>query len=64
MAHRSPQTYIYLSIVAAIATMGLKFASFALTGSIGLYSDAAESGVNLTAALFALWALTIAARGQ
>lgn len=62
MAHRFPQTYIYLSIVAAIATMGLKFASFALTGSVGLYSDAAESGVNLVAALFALWALTVAAR--
>lgn len=62
MARRSPQTYIYLSIVAAIATMGLKVASFALTRSVGLYSDAAESGVNLTAALFALWALTIAAR--
>jgi cation diffusion facilitator family transporter len=62
MARRSPQTYIYLSIVAAIATMGLKVASFALTSSVGLYSDAAESGVNLTAALFALWALTIAAR--
>jgi cation diffusion facilitator family transporter len=62
MARRSPQTYIYLSIAAAIATMGLKFASFALTQSVGLYSDAAESGVNLTAALFALWALTIASR--
>jgi cation diffusion facilitator family transporter len=58
----NPQSYIYLSIVAALVTMGLKFGSFALTGSVGLYSDAAESGVNLVAALFALWALTVAAR--
>jgi cation diffusion facilitator family transporter len=62
MARRSPQTYIYLSIAAAIATMGLKVTAFTLTSSVGLYSDAAESGVNLTAALFALWALTIAVR--
>jgi cation diffusion facilitator family transporter len=62
MNRQSPRTYISLSILAAIVTMGLKFASYALTDSMGLFSDAAESGVNLIAALFAMWALTVAAR--
>jgi cation diffusion facilitator family transporter len=62
MNRQSPRTYIGLSIGAALVTMGLKFASYGLTDSMGLFSDAAESGVNLIAALFALWALTVAAR--
>jgi cation diffusion facilitator family transporter len=62
MGHRSPRAYIALSISAALVTMALKFASYGLTDSIGLFSDAAESGVNLIAALFGLWALTLAAR--
>jgi cation diffusion facilitator family transporter len=62
MSRRSPRAYIALSIAAAIATMALKFTAYFLTGSMGLFSDAAESCVNLTAAVFALWALTIAAR--
>jgi cation diffusion facilitator family transporter len=47
-----------VSIVAAIATLGLKFGAYALTGSVGLLSDAVESSVNVVAAftaLFALW---------
>jgi cation diffusion facilitator family transporter len=62
MSHRSPRAYIALSIGAALVTMALKFASYGITDSISLFSDAAESGVNLIAALFALWALTLAAR--
>jgi cation diffusion facilitator family transporter len=62
MSRRSPRAYIALSIAAAIATMALKFTAYFLTGSMGLFSDAAESCVNLTAAVFALWALTVAAR--
>jgi cation diffusion facilitator family transporter len=62
MSHRSPRAYIALSIGAALLTMALKFASYGITDSISLFSDAAESGVNLIAALFALWALTLAAR--
>ncbi len=62
MSRRSPRAYIALSIAAAIATMALKFTAYFLTGSMGLFSDAAESCVNLTAAVFALWALTIAAQ--
>ncbi len=62
MNRQSPRAFIALSILAAVLTMGLKFASYALTNSMGLFSDAAESGVNLIAALFALWALSVAAR--
>ncbi|MCG9891290.1 MAG: cation diffusion facilitator family transporter [Thermosynechococcaceae cyanobacterium MS004] len=59
---QSPRAYIVLSIGAAIVTMVMKFTAYFLTGSMGLFSDAAESCVNLTAAAFALWALTIAVR--
>jgi cation diffusion facilitator family transporter len=45
---------VYLSIAAAIVTIALKFGAWAVTGSVGLLSDAAESVVNLAAALFAL----------
>lgn len=48
---------LWLSIAAAIATISLKTAAWALTGSVGLLSDAAESVVNLAAALFAFAAL-------
>jgi cation diffusion facilitator family transporter len=56
------RTYIWLSIAAALVTMALKFGAYALTGSVGLLSDALESLVNLAAALVALWALWLAAR--
>lgn len=46
----------------AVATISLKFVAYLLTGSVGLFSDAAESVVNLVAAVAALWALTLAAR--
>ena len=59
---RSPRFYAGLSIAAAVATIALKAAAWRLTGSVGLLSDAAESVVNLVAALLALWALTVAAR--
>lgn len=51
-----------LSIAAALATIALKTAAFALTGSVGLLSDALESGVNLVAATVAYVALWVAAR--
>lgn len=45
---------VYLSIAAACVTIALKFGAWAVTGSVGLLSDAAESVVNLVAAVFAL----------
>lgn len=62
MNTRSARSYATLSIAAAILTIALKFGAYFLTGSVGLFSDAAESVVNLIAALVALWALTLAAR--
>ena len=46
----------------AVVTILLKTAAWRLTGSVGFLSDAAESVVNLAAALIALWALTVAER--
>src|SRR5215213_5041233 len=54
--------YVGLSIAAALITIGLKLGAYYLTGSVGLFSDAAESVVNLVAAVAALWALTLAVR--
>jgi cation diffusion facilitator family transporter len=54
--------YAWLSIAAAVITIGLKAVAYLLTGSIGLLSDAMESLVNLAGALMALAMLTVAAR--
>jgi len=62
LGRRSLTRYAWLSIAAAIATITLKGAAYALTGSVGLLSDAVESLVNLAAAVVALAMLTVAAR--
>ena len=54
--------YAWLSIAAAVVTIALKTGAYLLTGSVGLLSDAAESVVNLVAAIIALIALTVAAK--
>ncbi len=54
--------FAWLSIGAALLTILLKAGAYRLTGSVGLLSDAMESGVNLAGALMALAMLTIAAR--
>src|SRR3954470_14342123 len=54
--------FAWLSIAAAVVTIGLKTGAYALTGSVGLLSDAMESIVNLVAAVVALVALSVAAR--
>jgi len=54
--------FAWLSIAAAILTIGLKTAAYLITGSVGLLSDALESLVNLVGAIMALAMLTIAAR--
>jgi len=53
---------IVLSIGAAVVTIGMKGTAFAVTGSVGLFSDALESVVNLVAAVTAYVALGYAAR--
>ena len=55
------ERFAWLSVAAAIATIGLKTLAWWLTGSVGLLSDALESIVNLAAALLALTMLRLAA---
>ena len=50
-----------LSLYGAVAILALKFGAFLLTGSVGFLSDAAESLVNLVAAVVLLVALGIPA---
>jgi cation diffusion facilitator family transporter len=52
--------FAWLSIAAALVTIALKTVAWQITGSVGLLSDAAESLVNLVAAIVALVALTVA----
>jgi cation diffusion facilitator family transporter len=60
----SLRRYAVVSIVAALATILLKATAYAITGSVGLLSDALESLVNLAAAIVALIALSAAARPE
>ena len=53
---------IYLSVAAAVCTIAMKVLAYALTDSVGLLSDAMESGVNLFTALAAWFSLWYAAR--
>ncbi len=62
MDRSSLTRYAWLSIAAALATIGLKSLAYLLTGSVGLLSDAVESLVNLVAATMALAMLIVAAR--
>jgi len=54
--------FAWLSLAAALVTIGLKAGAYVVTGSVGLLSDAIESLVNLVGALVALAMLTVAAR--
>jgi cation diffusion facilitator family transporter len=62
MQRGSLTRYAWLSIAAAVVTIGLKGGAYVLTGSVGLLSDALESVVNLAAAIAMLAALSVAAR--
>ena len=48
---------LWLAIAAAVATITLKTTAWLLTDSVGLLSDAAESVVNLVAAVVAILAM-------
>jgi cation diffusion facilitator family transporter len=58
---RDLSRFAYLSIAAAVVTITLKVLAWRITGSVGLLSDAAESVVNLVAAVAVLVALKVAA---
>lgn len=55
------QRAMLVSVAAALATIVLKFGAYFMTGSVGLYSDAMESFVNLAAAVLGFVLLGIAA---
>ena len=55
------QRYAWMSVAAALATIGLKTWAWQVTGSVGMLSDALESLINLAAALLALSMLRLAA---
>lgn len=56
------QRVMLLSMAAALITMALKFGAWWLTGSVGLFSDAVESLVNLAAAVLGFILLGLAAQ--
>lgn len=60
-AARDLTRFAWLSIAAAVVTIGMKTTAWMMTGSVGLLSDAAESVVNLVAGVVALIALKVAA---
>ncbi len=62
MLNLSPRKLLFLSLIAAFATMGLKGIAWHLTGSVGFLSDALESLVNVAGAGFALFMVSIAQR--
>jgi cation diffusion facilitator family transporter len=55
------ERFAWMSVAAAVATIGLKTLAWWVTGSVGLLSDAMESLVNLAAALLAVSMLRLAA---
>src|SRR6266571_4149327 len=60
-ADRTLERYAWLSLGAALATIALKTLAWAVTGSVGLLSDALEALINLAAALLTLSMLRLAA---
>lgn len=59
---KSHARYLWISIVASVATILLKGGAYFVTASVGLLSDAIESFINLAAGVTAFVLLTIALR--
>lgn len=60
--NRLLERFLWLSVATAVATVTLKVIAAMITNSVGMWSDALESTVNLLAAGVALWALRVSAR--
>ncbi|MGB7961738.1 MAG: cation diffusion facilitator family transporter [Propionicimonas sp.] len=56
------ERFLWLALGTAIVILAIKIAAAALTNSIGLWSDALESTVNVVAAFVALWALRLSSK--
>ncbi|MFT3832952.1 MAG: cation diffusion facilitator family transporter [Micropruina sp.] len=60
--HRYLERFLWLSLATAVVTVALKAVAAVVTNSVGLWSDALESTVNLLAAGVALWAMRLSAK--
>jgi cation diffusion facilitator family transporter len=60
--NRFLERFLWLSIATAIMTVGIKGFAAVITNSVGLWSDALESTVNLVAAIVAMWAIRLSAK--
>ncbi len=60
--HRYLERFLWLSLATAVLTVALKAAAALITNSVGMWSDALESTVNLLAAGVALWAMRLSAK--
>lgn len=60
--NRYLERFLWLSIATAVLTVAIKGAAALITNSVGLWSDALESTVNLVAAIVALWAIRLSAK--
>ncbi len=56
------ERFLWLSLATAVLTVALKAAAALITNSVGMWSDALESTVNLLAAGVALWAMRLSAK--
>lgn len=62
VGNRFLERFLWLSIATAILTVGIKGSAAMITNSVGLWSDALESLVNLVAAIVAMWAIRLSAK--
>lgn len=56
------ERFMWLSIAASAFVIALKIVAAVVTGSVGFFSDAVESLINLIAACVGLWAIKLAAK--
>ncbi len=60
--NRYLERFLWLSIATAVLTVAIKGLAAWITNSVGLWSDALESTVNLVAAIVAMWAIKLSAK--
>lgn len=58
----SNKSIALFSLAVSVVALALKYAAWAVSGSVALYSDAVETIINVVSALAGLWALSVAER--
>ena len=58
----SLERFLWVSLGAAVSTLAIKMYAAWITNSVGLWSDALETTVNLVAVVVAIWAMRLSAR--